>query len=94
MLGKFNGQWTEMATSEITHSDGWDKLLAYDTPYTLRVVAVECNIEVSLDGAAMISHYDCEYPEGTVGLKSYGAVAKFSNLQVSVVNPACASGGC
>ena len=74
-LGRFNGAWTKFDKQALPE-------LAYGSPYRLRVVMVDCAISVFVDDVRYITADDCAISEGTVGLKSFGALATYSVLTI------------
>lgn len=63
VLGKADGQWTELTAKPATLEAG--------KPYRLRVVAKGGKIEVSVDGKLLITAQDASFARGSVGVRNY-----------------------
>ncbi|MFB5673414.1 family 16 glycoside hydrolase [Paenibacillus terreus] len=75
-LGKFNNNYTELASAPVTISTG--------VAYKLKVVKNFGRIQVFLDNALKLDYTDTMYNRGTVGLRGgFGNTVKFDNVKVT-----------
>ncbi|HIW31528.1 MAG TPA: family 43 glycosylhydrolase [Candidatus Paenibacillus intestinavium] len=74
-VGKFNNNWTELASIPYPISS--------NTVYKLKVVAEGRNIEVYVNGEIVVSVVDRSYTEGAIGLRNFLVDATYDNIIVN-----------
>lgn len=76
VLGKANGGWTELkSVKSIVQENTW---------YSVKIVAQGTNIKVYVDDMQVpkINVSDASFSNGSIGVRTYGALAKFDNILV------------
>jgi len=73
-LGRIDNSWRELARAPAS--------LAYGKSHKLEVLAYACHIHISIDGVERIHVEDCSFASGSVGLRTWNAMAEYRNLRV------------
>ena len=77
VLGKANGGWTELkSVKSIVQENTW---------YSVKIVAQGTNIKVYVDDMQIpkINVSDASFSSGSIGVRTYGALAKFDNISIN-----------
>jgi GH43 family beta-xylosidase/uncharacterized protein YjdB len=73
-VGKFNNNWTELASIPYP--------ISQNTVYRLKVVAEGSNIEVYINDEVVVSVVDRTYTQGAIGLRTFLVDAAYDNIKV------------